>query len=127
MILDVILEKIANNSLIVDAVGLAIIVLIISISIVFMIRSILFRATLDTISHENYLRRRYNKTGYWGEKHPDHFDYQRKTAKGKFTYFPNTKKAKQYYKAKRKVQNHQRNYKGYNTHYKRRYKKRRRY
>lgn len=126
MILYVILEKIANNSLIVDAVGLAIIVLIISISTIFIVRSMLFRIADDINSnHENYLRERYKRDNYWGEKHPDHFDYQRKV--GKFTYFPNTKKAKQYYKQKRKVQNHQRNYKGYNTQYKKRYKKKRRY
>lgn len=126
MILDAILEKIANNSLIVDTVGLAIIILIVSISTIFIIRSMLFRIADDTYTnYENKLRAKYKRDNYFGPDHPDHFDYQRQV--GKFTYFPNTKKAKQYYKQKRKVQNHQRSYKGYNTQYKKRYKKRRRY
>lgn len=113
---------ILDNSKAVDAIGLSIIMFILGISIFSIIRSIFIRvADSSYSSHEDYLRAKYRRDGYFGIDHPDHFDYQRKV--GKFTYFPNTKKAKQYYKQKRKIKNHQRNYKSYNTQYKKRYKK----
>lgn len=111
-----IVAQVVSSSVIIEAVGIALLFVVIAISVFGILRSFLFTQIDNSLkNHEDRLRIKYKKDGYFGYDHPDHFGYQRKIFG--FTYRPNDKKAREYYKKKAR----QNAYKHYERHYTKQY------